>query len=722
MGNTLFITFGPGLEVTKLASASVISIVVIHNLPPNTSAGAVIGLLALIDPDLDPGTVHAIPIEDATCATAKLSDSAFVAEVVRRIDGTSYEGYTLSVQRYHPENRKNLVQSPTRVRCNWSAPSKSASITFPDHGTATRQALAAKGKRVRGREPEWKIPSHGEMPPGVITVMIRNLAIDTTEKDLRRLVPLGFTSVDFHEPTYDLKPKEAMEYIVRLFAQQSHDIDGYGLISSPDSQKAAAYIEFDSASAAAEVVEEYDCERQNFLGGSPLFLEVIHTANFRILPEIHSFVRKELDFLTIEQKDNARIEVFTSRTLITIRITTDDRRKLSTVKRMVGNLVRGELCLEMPGGEPLWDPFFATKEGIREIQRTGETTRTYIFHEKRSSQLFLFGTREDRRRASERLRERLIALVRKGQAVAIEGPRQWKYIMRGGLQVLRGHFGDFFEIDIVKRTLIYTKADGVGHNEAQIELDRVATDGDGNLDERDTRAACPICFELASMESGTLELPKIFSLDSDCTHVYEAPCLRRYLNYIASAQTFPITCVGEGINGILCGSSLDISTLAAVLSPQELDAILDSAFRDEICRRSDEFAYCPTRTCSTVYRRGRRSFDKSEGAVFTCAECLLEICTSCNVEAHFGVSCREFQAERMEEKTEMEFEMEFEVWKQRNGAHTCPECGLHVQRTWGCEFLTYGNCETHICWVCLKLFPEAEAISTHMKLNHGNNS
>jgi len=705
MGATLSVTFGQGLKISSVGSASATSIITIHNLPADTSAETVKAILAEFEEDLPPDALRVIPLEESTYATAKLRDVATAEKVIARLDGMHHKDHTLSVKPYQPKGISNVSQSATRVSCTWYSPSKIASITFRDHLAAQRAVTAGQGKRIKGRKIECKLQSayksHGR---GEISV--GNLAVDTTEEDLHRIIRTGFISVFFQRPTYNKSPDEAMVYIVSLLEHKKSEIEGYEIVTKPEASKTKAIIRFKSEASAAILVQNYNGKKQDFLGNSPLFLQPIYTANFKIAPEIRRAVAKELAELETEHKEIARIRVFggsginSSHALATVRITGQKKSDVASVTALVGNLVRGQLCrreAEGTKGDALWDPYFASVTGIRRITQIGHDTQTYIYCDRRKSQLFLFGAEDKRRVASRLLLESLASMEENTHNHPIPGAL-WRYFMREGLRALQDKFGEEkVGINVVKRCITF--------NGTPAELEDVRTivrntEVKTALASGDISGECPICFD-------TAEDPTRFS---SCNHVYCLSCLTDYIKSTFDTRKFPISCIGE-TKGLPCNCNLELSIASSVLSALEFESILTTTFSDYIRRRPSEYAYCPTPNCNTVYSI------TSDGKVFSCVDCLLDICTSCKVEAHDGMTCNDYRCTKHKDE---KAQKDYEEWKKQNGVQSCPKCSTDIQKASGCNHITCGNCKAHICWKCLEVFESAGPVYEHMNRKHGN--
>ncbi|EJT99116.1 hypothetical protein DACRYDRAFT_24167 [Dacryopinax primogenitus] len=115
---------------------------------------------------------------------------------------------------------------------------------------------------------------------------------------------------------------------------------------------------------------------------------------------------------------------------------------------------------------------------------------------------------------------------------------------------------------------------------------------------------------------------------STCGHTFCYDCIR---DYILDAA-LPLNCPATACAGMLPLSLIRL----AVPDETEFDALLESAFLTHI-RSHQEFAWCPTPNCWTIYRSG----SGSEGDVLQCPNCQTRICPACKLEMHDGFDCQE---------------------------------------------------------------------------------
>ena len=81
---------------------------------------------------------------------------------------------------------------------------------------------------------------------------------------------------------------------------------------------------------------------------------------------------------------------------------------------------------------------------------------------------------------------------------------------------------------------------------------------------------------------------------------------------------------------------------------------------------------------------------------FTCTECNLRSCFDCRALAHPRLTCKEYQAFLIAERTPADAAtME---WFENN-TKSCP-CNARIEKNLGCEHMTCTRCRAEWCWLC----------------------
>jgi hypothetical protein len=199
-----------------------------------------------------------------------------------------------------------------------------------------------------------------------------------------------------------------------------------------------------------------------------------------------------------------------------------------------------------------------------------------------------------------------------------------------------------------------------------------------------------------------------------CKHVYCAGCFEDLC--FAGVNSDPcIRCQGDAGK---CGEVVLLTELQAHLSSAALEDILETAFTTHITRHLNDLQYCPTPDCGQMYRAANPPGHNDgvagtgECPLFICPACLVAVCTACNV-SHDGLTCDEHR-----DRASGGYKA-LRAAKEKLGIKDCPKCGIMIEKTFGCNHMTCSACGTHICWMCMKTFPEGGPVYDHMNREHG---
>ena len=206
--------------------------------------------------------------------------------------------------------------------------------------------------------------------------------------------------------------------------------------------------------------------------------------------------------------------------------------------------------------------------------------------------------------------------------------------------------------------------------------------------EGQTQVTCGIC--LCDVDE-TTDLYRL----ACCGHSYDKSCV---IQQLKSAE-FPLKCATED-----CEELLVLRDLQNLLSEKERKKLAISALDEYVKRNREIVKYCPTADCSMVYRVS------AEGRRLTCCTCQAEICTSCQVQWHDGLTCAMF-------KSEKQVEGRLGDWMLRDPSNRkiCPKCKTPIEKIDGCNHMTCSGCKSHMCWLCLELFPTGDLVYAHQK-------
>ena len=180
-----------------------------------------------------------------------------------------------------------------------------------------------------------------------------------------------------------------------------------------------------------------------------------------------------------------------------------------------------------------------------------------------------------------------------------------------------------------------------------------------------------------------------------CGHAFDKTCV---IQQIKSGDV-PLKCVAES-----CGEPLVWRDLQNLLTQSERKSLACSALDMYVRRNPDTVKYCPTADCEMVYRVS------SDGRCYKCEACLAETCTSCHTQYHNGLTCTMFKSEKKVEGSLKEWMM-----KVPDNRKCCPKCNTPIEKNEGCNHMTCSQCKSHMCWLCLEVFPSGEQVYDHQR-------
>lgn len=204
--------------------------------------------------------------------------------------------------------------------------------------------------------------------------------------------------------------------------------------------------------------------------------------------------------------------------------------------------------------------------------------------------------------------------------------------------------------------------------------------------ENETQLTCSIC--LCDLD----EAADVYRL-ACCGHAYDKGCIIQQLK----SEEVPLKCITEN-----CDEPIVWRDLQNLLNQSEIKKLALNAVDAYVRGNPDVVKYCPTADCRMVYRVS------TDGRRHTCGACLAEICTSCHMQYHSGLTCAMFRSERGVEGRLKEWMME-----DPSNRKNCPKCNTPIEKNEGCNHMTCSQCHSHMCWLCLKVFPDGGEVYAH---------
>ncbi|KAF7796325.1 hypothetical protein EIP86_007502 [Pleurotus ostreatoroseus] len=676
--------------------------VTISNLPP-----------AITVPDLfkaieELGEVQNLTIEpagtDQSVAMADYTTSVQAMVAVQELNNFIYQGRQLhaKMDAQAVEDGSGTLRS-TKVKVSWFAPSRIAWAHYDGLSFAKKQAQCLNGREFNGYKvtTSFQIPTYRQRDS--FSVEVRGLPPHFSAAHLKGFcdadaVTLG-ECIDYSAGDVVLKLRQLLE---KSGALESFET----LPTDRGKAKMVAFAQFVSADAAECAVRELNGTRPPLLARSPLWLEHIHSVKYMLPLPIFTIIKPEIDALRDDpdlilcrlryyEKDADGLR----HDPVCLRVYGSDAKILGKLKAKCDSLIAGDLFVD-ENKTRIWDPYFETPEGLFFMRQVSQATHTYLKSETRLRTIRLFGLPQSVEHARAKILEKLASVLKNRHIIQLD---------RAGLRMLvTGGFSQLVDVlgkrklalDVSQRTLT-VRGDDEDLRRVHAMLSQ-STPGSSAIEMgAETQETCPVCFCDAT-DPRTLP----------CGHAYCKPCLQHYLRAPPSTKFDGMVCIAEADSAPTksCSQPVPYHIIRALLSPSEEEELLRASFLAYVHSRPDEFHYCPTPDCETLYRPG------CDDTVLRCPSCLIRICAACHVEFHEGLACAAYR-----DNVSGGYAA-YEKWRAKNNVKACPRCKTDIMKDGGCNHMTCRRCGAHICWVCMKTFNDEDSsggVYAHMAREHG---
>ncbi|XP_057846134.2 ATP-dependent RNA helicase DEAH12, chloroplastic [Cryptomeria japonica] len=348
-----------------------------------------------------------------------------------------------------------------------------------------------------------------------------------------------------------------------------------------------------------------------------------------------------------------------------------------------------------------------TQEGVQLLRYSEQKTKTYIFFEKRSLSIKIFGPPDKYEKAVTVVIDGLMRLLENSYH---DIPIRGEGFPYGLMKEVVKRFG----VDLCGLKEIIPEADFIlntrhhvlsvrGSREAKCKAQHVITETANslkcvaekmlkNVEEREN--ACPICL---------CEIEDSYRLER-CGHAFCRSCLvDQCYSAMKSHEGFPLVCACEN-----CDALLIISDLRSLLSIEQLDELFQASLGAFVASSKGRYRFCTTPDCPAVYEVS------SSGKLFVCGNCSVELCTTCHLEYHPYISCEKYREFKQDPDASLK-----EWCNGKVDVKRCPVCGFTIEKSDGCNHVNC-KCGKHICWVCLECFDSSEICYSHMRAAHGS--
>ncbi|XP_035206777.1 ATP-dependent RNA helicase DEAH12, chloroplastic-like isoform X2 [Stegodyphus dumicola] len=371
--------------------------------------------------------------------------------------------------------------------------------------------------------------------------------------------------------------------------------------------------------------------------------------------------------------------------------------ELGDLRRKLMKLLQGRV-IEWFGNPNAF--FIFTKYGQVLIDKVGNSTKTYIVLNNMRKSISIYGSVDECKNAERMIRD---LVNNQSQSNTKVFDLNNSNIPSGFIKCLFNKYGldlhglidDFnlkaAHLDVYRKKLML-EGQSIKLKKAEENLEKICAElyAKYTASEDNPEETCPICLDPISYDFQRLE---------NCGHVFCKSCLLLQVK----SKSIPLICVKQN-----CEKPLFLEDIKRILSVGGEDVkkqFYDAAVQYHVKSNMGKISYCPTPDCPTVFR-----VSKGENSEFLCPACENVICTHCQTIYHYGISCDMFQ------NSEKDEDYSLKVWIKENESARkhCPKCNMVIEKESGCNHMECVNCNSHMCWLCLKIFPTGPDVYDHL--------
>ena len=548
------------------------------------------------------------------------------------------------------------------LRISWRAPSCRYVAVYLDMEQAKEKAAILNDRLVQRRRVKVEM---NQMPPGRYlshfnpnSIRISNLPPYILENTVRFLTQSCSVKRLGHAPPYSLQ-MAAIDLQSAL--RHSGGLREITPLTEPDVSGTvslrAHFTPWDDAKRAHDLLHG---QRFAYIDNATFQpqLRPSHMYTITIPPEQYKAQRKQWDSLSSSIKDRAACNLVVSAPggtrPVRIRVSGQARQAVGALKVRVENLAAGQ---KVPG----WHSSFGGNPFLIEVHKK---TEAFVRADWLRHTLKVYGEAEAVDAAKSKMEREIRRLEEMEWSLALKR-QSIGYFVRKGVRTLNEIYGDgTASLDIASCKVTVRGGDEIRHT-----LDRLIKESLSGLHTVSsaiaTQEQCPVCYD------------KVSSLhELGCGHAYCSHCLRHFLFSASDTRKFPLVCAGAEAT---CGVPIPIPTVRKFLPPALFNHLLEVVFVDYVEKHPSELRYCKTPDCSQLYRCNQ----SRQGEALHCHSCLSSVCLSCHKEGHEGMTCKERQMRNDAE----EHDRLNEVWMAQNRVKKCPQCGVCIEKTEGCNHI-----------------------------------
>ncbi|XVF15255.1 hypothetical protein REPUB_Repub09cG0135200 [Reevesia pubescens] len=380
-----------------------------------------------------------------------------------------------------------------------------------------------------------------------------------------------------------------------------------------------------------------------------------------------------------------------------VRISANATKIVAELRRPVEELMNGR-TIEHADLTPSILQHLFSRDGISMMRSLQRDTRTYIFFDRHSLNVRIFGSPEDAAVAQQKLIQSLLSYheVRlRGQGLPPDLMKEVVKKFGPDLLGLKEKIpGAEFTLS-TRHHVISIHGDKEMKGKVEEIVLEIAETGKDLAERSEIEVTCPIC--LCEVEDG-------YKLEG-CSHFFCRLCLvEQCESAIKNLDSFPVCCAHQG-----CKVPIFLTDLKCLLSSVRLEELFRASLGAFVASSKGTYRFCPSPDCPSVYRVAD---PETFGQPFVCGACYTETCTRCHLEYHPYLSCEKYREFKEDPDSSLK-----EWCKGKEQVKTCPVCGYTIEKIDGCNHIEC-KCGRHVCWVCLEFFSSSDDCYGHLRAVH----
>lgn len=695
--------FGPGAEVKFVYFPPTTSIN-ITGIPLHPSRSEILKALkdALEEPktlteEITIADVRRAPNSPHSTVTIHVGDRD-PKKIMSKFDGVELFGRNISSRLLTPLYPNQMEDiSPTErnvVHIYWRAPEMSVTATFKTPASAIAWCEEHDYTVIDGRTIRASI-YHSFISRLRKTVEIRNLPPDSDQQNIKQLLS-GAASISF-QPRNVYNVERALSRLRKdvetLAAGQLRDY-------REDKSKAPSgwmgiRIQLYTWHAAQSIRDSLTHRRRWYLSRHRLSVTLEEPYRYSISIEPRQY-QAQWEILhsicdTQRAKPLAGVRIITGAPDQDVRLEVygSDEPAVGVLKVHVEGVLGGHI---IPGCHN----FFESNEKLQFVWEVSTQTRCFVRFNEATRTITAFGADDTVRAFTEKLRFYINDTL--FPEVELTDSAKSTFYLRRGIPLLASVVGQVnVRITADHPSPVLTVRGGGDevahmlqwlHNESAEDAESFVVPPD---------ATCPVCLDHPEAR-----------ISLECGHIYCYPCLRHFLITGITDKNPILACIE-------CLAPISVNTLQRILPRSDLEDLFELVFNTHVRTNPEKYKFCGTPHCTRLYMLSPK--DSADPPAFHCPSCLRSVCSACQSVPHEGVTCFEWEINQNAEVQKSDALLE--KWASRKGkdVHRCPKCNALIEKNKGCNHIRC-HCGTHLCWVCVQSFPDADSVYTHLRQDH----